>query len=82
VSKTFFPCYARSSPRFRYLFDCDGWHISNPPMGLQVFDPRLAEIAKAAARRADFARAEAAESGYTDYVYSAYSGKYASLLFL
>lgn len=55
----------------RYLFDCDGWQIANPPAGLKVVDPRLAELAYASAQRAKAAVEEEDASS----VYNAYSSK-------
>ncbi|WVF66024.1 hypothetical protein IAT40_000762 [Kwoniella sp. CBS 6097] len=53
-----------------YLFDCDGWQIAHPPSGLAEFDPRAADLAKLASRRA---KITAAEANDPSYVYSAYS---------
>jgi hypothetical protein len=36
----------------RYLFDCDGYQIANPPKGLEKLDKRLAVLAYDTARRA------------------------------
>lgn len=54
----------------RYLFDCDGWQIRNPPKGLEEVDPRLAELAYATEARA---RQEMEETGNDKY--NAYSGE-------
>ncbi len=57
----------------RYLFDCDGYQLANPPEGLEAIDPRLAQIAKETAERAAQAALEVDVGG--EYVYSAYSGE-------
>ncbi|KAL1411831.1 hypothetical protein Q8F55_002799 [Vanrija albida] len=49
-----------------YLFDLDGYHLTNPPEGLEEIDPRLHELAMKVRQRAD---AQGAEDGK----YSAYS---------
>ena len=36
----------------RYLFDCDGYQISNPPDGISEIDERLGALAAASQRRA------------------------------
>lgn len=55
----------------RYLFDCDGWHIRNPPEGLEEVDPRLAELAYATQARA---KQFTEETGNENY--NAYSGEW------
>lgn len=59
-----------------YLFDLDGWHMSNPPEGLQFVDPRLYKTAKETkrrAKRADRERGMSADEGLLSGTYSAYS---------
>lgn len=55
----------------RYLFDCDGYQIANPPKGLEKVDPRLAVLARDSARRAALAAADEDYPG----AYNAYSSK-------
>lgn len=55
----------------RYLFDCDGYHIANPPSGLEEVDPRLAVLARDSAGRA----AQAAALEDFPGVYNAYSSE-------
>ncbi|ORY29803.1 hypothetical protein BCR39DRAFT_558921 [Naematelia encephala] len=52
-----------------YLFDCDGWQIANPPVGLEKVDPRLAQTARESSARARHSAREESE----DYKYSAFS---------
>ncbi|WOO80789.1 Histone-lysine N-methyltransferase, H3 lysine-9 specific [Vanrija pseudolonga] len=49
-----------------YLFDLDGYHLTNPPEGLEDIDPRAYELARMVKQRAD-------ASGSDDGKYSAYS---------
>jgi hypothetical protein len=56
----------------RYIFDLDGWQISNPPAGLRDVDPRLADTAEAAARRAKRMTGTHGTVG----LYNAFSGGY------
>lgn len=61
---------ARPTPS--YIFDLDGWQISNPPKGLRKVDPRLAETAEAASERARRISGTHGAAG----LYNAYSGEY------
>ena len=65
------PLDQHHSLTFRYLFDCDGYHIANPPAGLEAVDSRLAVLARDSARRA----AQAAALEDFPGVYNAYSSK-------
>lgn len=60
-----------------YLFDLDGWHMSNPPEGLEFVDPRLYKTAKETRRRAKRAERERTGTkpadGLLSGTYSAYS---------
>lgn len=51
-----------------YLFDLDGYHLTNPPEGLEHIDPRAYELALKVKERAD-------ASGSDEGKYSAYSGE-------
>jgi histone-lysine N-methyltransferase SUV39H len=55
----------------RYLFDCDGYQIANPPAGLDEVDSRLAVLARDSAARAAQAAADEDYPG----TYNAYSSE-------
>ena len=71
AGRELFPLDQYHSLTFSYLFDCDGYHIANPPAGLEEVDSRLAVLARDSARRA----AQAAALEDFPGVYNAYSSK-------
>lgn len=66
----------RRLTKARYLFDCDGWQIRNPPDldQLRLVDPHLADLAGQSVQRFK-AVAAGADEAEMDY-YSAYSSKF------